>query len=796
MKLSTSAVVSLLICAVVGVPAPAQTRIENGASAAPLPTSLIQNGDFSRGLESWGGTLGEGLAASVVPTTDAPANTDISSALQLDARPQSGANSWSLRWNQDVLAAIPIGSPVVFSGWMRSPQSLRTAVFLTDKDNNDNRLLQGEIALSPTWKRVELRGRAPKNIAANRSYLEFHVGYGAGQIQIAGVFLTAEPAPPSPLARDFSHLVFPRVAVSRGSLSKIVDTTKITGAHVDESKIQVVLRATPATLRAVLQIAYTQLKAGRATKIVFAPGVYRLTAPRFDWLAGHARDAVWVMQAEKPGTAIWSGADVFPLSGWKSEGDGLFSHAWNFKFGMIADPWGPPKTIGHRAEMLFVNGLPLRQIELETYTAKGMGVTWDRAPISYDYMGALDPKTALKVGEFGVFERAENGERIWFRAPKGAVLRRDSVEVSTRQTLLDLSGKRNLVVRGLVFERVASQVKDNQQPLTWNWNVGSPSNVLIDGCTFRWNNLQGLQFGGGNWTIRDSKLNFNGGSGISAFGAKNVVFERNQTDFNNWRIYAGGERGWSFGGVKVHQMQGLKVVGHEAIGNLTAGFWCDIHCKNVWMQDAVLIDNNLQWELGQGPYAGRHLLIAANAPGVPSVLNLWNVGRVQLDDSVLWNASPGQNAGAVIGLDASDRADPDALKEKISFQGFEWNRNLLVSGSPTTPLIRERDSRDSFNEGFVPYHFRGVGNLYFVPASGSLFVHQNDERLVSNVGLASWQAARFHADGGQVVATNPLPNAANYDFRSRFANLPQWKMSAARRAQLNWFAHWMPRDAP
>ena len=206
-----------------------------------------------------------------------------------------------------------------------------------------------------------------------------------------------------------------RVAAQAATTRPLVEPDVATGAdlaRLDESAINVVLHVDPAavtgdgsaekpfpTLAAAFSAAEKSLAAGKPTKVMLAAGVYREDPVRiaFD---GQARDTLFVVEGAGRDDTILSGSDVWPAQGWTDHGGGLYSHDWPNDWGHFAYNWGPPETLGHRREMVFVDGWLLRQVEIERFRYEGRVEPWEtltmdnpNPPRRWVYAGFDDPTT-------------------------------------------------------------------------------------------------------------------------------------------------------------------------------------------------------------------------------------------------------------------------------------------------------------------------------------------------------------------------------------------------------------------
>ncbi|HMP08648.1 MAG TPA: right-handed parallel beta-helix repeat-containing protein, partial [Lacipirellulaceae bacterium] len=338
---------------------------------------------------------------------------------------------------------------------------------------------------------------------------------------------------------------------------------------------------------------------------------------------------------------ILSGADLSSAADWKDLGDGLFSHPWTEQWGHFTYRWGPPEPLGHRREMVIVDGQPLRQMVLERYDYDGHSYDDRRGAqdIRWQYREFLDPKTTLAPGAFGVAERAANGAALFVKVADPDAFRKATVEIARRRQILVLSDKENLVVRNLTFQHAANDFRNvrREGPLT----IGAKArNILIEDCRFLWNNFDGLPIGGSDITLRRVEASYNGFGGF-AHGASNLLVEDCVTNFNNWRGHWGGQRSWNMGGFKfgAPDQDRITIRRHTAVGNLCPGVWSDIHPKNVRVEDSVIALNDrigLFFELSHGPHLAERCLLVHNAT---SQYTSMVAGITEIRDSVMFGDS-------------------------------------------------------------------------------------------------------------------------------------------------------------
>ena len=350
-----------------------------------------------------------------------------------------------------------------------------------------------------------------------------------------------------------------------------------------------------------------------------------------------------------------------------------------------------------------------------------------------------------------------------------------------RSVLLDVSGKSRVVLRGLTFTHCANGHQDlyTQAPVRVSSDPAhAGGDILIDHCRFVWNSTLGLAVRGWRWTLRDSHFDYNGNSGISVDGARDVVFDGCSTSFNCWREYLAGVEDWCFGGFKVHGVEGHLVRNHQAIGNADHCMWWDVWCKDVVVDGAVCVFNrrSLIYELSFGPFYGRRILAAGGYR--PPKFDDKKQRKIDLDPVVCFSCS----GRAVIesSVIISDRAphlfgavwyerDNDHAKLNQNQPGLEELRHSVVVGGPQTEvLVGEDNVGDRQAPGWRSFQYRGADNQFWVagvpPGDPAAFFRYADAGWQrQSRDLSAWKLVRPEADSRW--GDPGFRDAANYDFR-------------------------------
>ncbi|MEL7237836.1 MAG: right-handed parallel beta-helix repeat-containing protein, partial [Planctomycetota bacterium] len=422
------------------------------------------------------------------------------------------------------------------------------------------------------------------------------------------------------------------------------------GSGQDGTIYQHILHVEPhgelSTLGDAMQTALPLLERGESVQIKLPAGTFRESLGHVVF-TGEAVETPLAIVGAGAGRTVLSGSDLRPLDEWTDLGEGLYRIDWPHDWGNWAYPWETPGVLGHRSEMVFVNGGPMRPTLLETYDYGRTGDDMDHGDReqTWTYTGMADP-ASLPPGSFGVAEREENGNALYLRLPSDVVMDNLRIEVSSRRQLLRFnggdhfgSGKNNFTLRGVTVQHFASRTRNYGEEATISLGRNSQG-VHLEGCDFLWNSAHGLSLEATGVTLRDCRFSFNGFSGIGA-GLDNALIEGCTTNFNNWRGALGDQRGWWLGGVKLQRSVGNVVRGHRSIGNLAPGFWYDIQNEDIYLADCQFLGNDgagLFFEISNGPLLAERIVSASNH----GALLLSIVGHVELRDSVLHTTSPGQ----------------------------------------------------------------------------------------------------------------------------------------------------------
>ncbi len=490
-----------------------------------------------------------------------------------------------------------------------------------------------------------------------------------------------------------------------------------TGANVDESRVQNVYHVDVASADAAnddkhgtadapfATISYACEAAARdqdkniGVKVVVAPGVYRETVEIRPAAANNANiDAPFVIESAERGQAVIDGADTegWTVSTWKSDGTHWF-HPWPFRRNPAQQAvWtrglhaaaAPPSANGeayHPGDLVLVDGNVMRQVNRQEDLVPGC--FWGRA--------AKSPSAAVD---------SPDGAAVFLSPPPDAALASSIVQIGVREHGLVIRGRRNVVVRGLLFQHVAGPAAADDTAA--GLRLDGCSNVVIDDVLSQWNDGSGLVITGRasapwstDFTLRQSHLLHNGGSGLIVANVKNLLVEDTEACFNNFRgewaswVDAAGPAGVKTSGV--HQATWRRL---RAVGNFCRGVWWNDDNADVTMEDGALRANvlgGLLIERDPGPVLVRRCLVAEtkSLPGVREE-NAWagGISLVATPDVTLESNIVAANAGTQLGCweDGAHAEDTNfenrAAKRTLRAEHHVYHHNVFFATDPTQNL--------------------------------------------------------------------------------------------------------------
>ena len=586
-----------------------------------------------------------------------------------------------------------------------------------------------------------------------------------------------------------------------------------TGAHVDESAVQKTYHVNPAAPEAADDPRHGSVEEPLATfayacrlaaedkdrnvgvKIVLAPGVYREAAD-IPPPANKApdTDAPLIIEAAERDQAIIDGADA---EGWTASTWNVtaappdWSHPWPFlraapaptpasraaRAATAATP--PPAETYRRGNLLVVNGVPLRQVATQALLAPG--TFWLSGPGSASSGGGGNRRARPVPGTASPSSPAAGS--VMVRPVEGTALADAIIQTGRRDHGLAINNRRNVVVRGLLFQHAANpEARGGADSTTAGLLLAGCSNVLVEDVLSQWNDGVGLVIFGRSaapWsqdiTLRRVRLLHNGGSGLYAASLKNLLAEDCETSFNNFR---GEWAGWidpvGQGGAKLLSLHGSTWRRHRAEGNACRGLWWTGDCADVLVEEATVRGNlvgGLLVEASPGPVRVRRCQVSGHRlpPGLrdetacPAAVSFAATPDVTLESNVVvGNAMPQLGVWNV--PERADVADFETrAKPTLRATGHTYRHNVFVGLDPDQPVcnlpVGDRAGKSDF--GFYYGTLESDENCFWNPALLESFCTY-DRTAYRRPGLAfpGWQTFLLaHANAHDTTAETRKPEA-------------------------------------
>jgi len=337
------------------------------------------------------------------------------------------------------------------------------------------------------------------------------------------------------------------------------------------------------TIGQAAELAMFNRRNGTSTTVTIRPGTYREFVQITS--VGPETGASIRFRAERSGTAILSGSELW--SDWKVDPTNpqLYVHPWQYRWGLCQHPRGWPaiSDVGLRREMIFLNGTSIIQV------------------LSRDDM---------KPGRFFVDE-ANGVAFLW--PPVGASMTAAQTEIAVRPGVFESDGVSNLSLQGLVIEHANSCLSTKPNAAL---SISGGANNTVEDTVIRWNNWIGFDFWSTtNSAARRTIANWNGEMGINGFRLKNAMFEDVETSHNNWRGAQGLFTGWEPSGAKFVRIHGATFRNYTAIGNQGRGMWFDTDNTDILIEHATIEQNlvgGIDLEASVGPVTIQNSRICSN----------------------------------------------------------------------------------------------------------------------------------------------------------------------------------------
>lgn len=437
-----------------------------------------------------------------------------------------------------------------------------------------------------------------------------------------------------------------------------------------------------------------------ATTVILYPGTYR-EAIALEPRDPHANPPVR-FQAKEPGTAIIAGSDVW--TDWRRQGTtNIYTRGWPYTWGLAPYPAGwqgniDLQPIVRRREMIFVNGKSLTQV--------------------------LSSR-ALEGGTFFVDEQAAT---VSLAPPAGVDVGSATIEVAARSGLFVVNGARNITVRGIVFTHDSTPV--GETAVIFN----NCANVVVEDCAFLWNNWSGMTFqstvphSARSLIARRNIANHNGAIGLEASRVKDVLYEDNETSYNNWRGALGGFYTWSAAGMKHFAVHGGIYRRHRAVGNQASACWFDTDCADIAIEQAYCARNygpGLYIEASEGPTSATDCIISQN--GRQAGVYTEGGANVTLTGNIIYG-----NADAQIQVLKGIRPVKNwETNEALTLAAERWTlRKNVIVGTDAAPLLANIANSTRFFGTFIADE-----NVWFSPKGNNAF-----DVDTTGVDFKNWRA--------------------------------------------------------
>jgi hypothetical protein len=352
------------------------------------------------------------------------------------------------------------------------------------------------------------------------------------------------------------------------------------------------------------------------------------------------------------------------------------------------------------------------------------------------------------------------------------------VEVAMRSQTLEISGRKNVAVRGLVLEHAAGCFNTNSA------NINSSTNVLVDRVQAVWNNWGGLGVNQSHQvTVQNSIASYNGGVGFAGWRSTYTVHDSNESDYNNWRGGMGAYYDWAMGGTKLFSMHRATVNNHRSYRNQAQGLWFDTDNKNIVASNNTLAENigaNLQVEVNEGPIALTGSTLCSGGVG----MNLINSENVTVTGNTFYGNGATNKYQAQIYL--AGKSGGRALTDWETGQHYNlYNKNLSLHNNIFEDAAPGQFLIGTYLSGSDWTTFQTTlssnNNNWFDPTSNKKFLVANGKLL----DLNGWQLNTTEDMGSDWNTTNQQPAkcvvpAPQYADFSVIANNHSYTMAAGK----------------
>lgn len=292
------------------------------------------------------------------------------------------------------------------------------------------------------------------------------------------------------------------------------------------------------TIGAAISMAETNNHNSIGTKVTIEAGTYRESLS----MSHSSKDTTLpiTIEAATNGTVIVSGAKVYTGFSEYSENHSIYTTSWTNDWGTCPQLTSCPfqQEITMRQELVAVNGTVLTQV------------------------------LSLTQMQEGTFYADESNALLYVWPATGTNMSTATVEAGTSSSLLSISHKSYIVIRGLTFQYANTCHANAAVSVT-----GESTNIEFDTDTFQWNNGQGLGISNpaSYFTVENSVAIHNGDSGFQEATTLYGLWQSDTSSYNNWRGAQGADYTCNTAGFHVWQVHddtidGFTISFNEAYG--------------------------------------------------------------------------------------------------------------------------------------------------------------------------------------------------------------------------------------
>ena len=337
----------------------------------------------------------------------------------------------------------------------------------------------------------------------------------------------------------------------------------------------------------------------------------------------------------------------------------------------------------------------------------------------------------------------------------------NAFSVGVRQTGLRAVARRNLVVRGLLFQHTANPTDRPESAPEAGLVFERCSNVLVEDVLSQWNNAVGLVIEGGDkapwsegFTLRRVSSIHNGASGLEILRLKNVLAEDCETSFNNFRnVWAGIIEPQGQAGLRASAVHGSTWRRQRAVGNAAWGLCWRTDCTDLLVEDTIVQENLFSGVLIEncpGPSVVRGCLVADNKtpPGAkpevaqPAAVSIDSSPDVTLENNVVAGNAMPQFAVR----DTAERTDgvnfESGAKITLRAERHAYHHNVFW-GSGAEQVLCDLPATDRSGKGDFGFYYGTLDsdeNCFWNPASEAVFTSHEHKGAPVRMPLAAWRA--------------------------------------------------------